>query len=175
VRKAIRAGALFGGRSPGHGSLNPLGFRGGRVARPVHRKSERGGLKRDASSRVFVEGEPERPQRPGEHRAPPWSKPPGKQKGARLLRWESTAGAPMPGREGLAGKGRSGRGKGKLFLRSSGRRKALKGGPQECRELKEALGGRGKLGNHREGSQTLRMELPGRTATCSGRSLKPGE
>jgi hypothetical protein len=45
----------------------------------------------------------------------------------------------------LAGKGRSGRGKGKLFLRSSGRRKALKGGPQECRELKEALGGRGRL------------------------------
>jgi hypothetical protein len=81
----------------------------------------------------------------------------------------------MPGREGLAEKGRSGRGKGKLFLRSSGRSKALKGGPQECRELKEALGGRGKLGNHREGSQTLRMELPGRTATCSGRSLKPGE
>jgi hypothetical protein len=50
----------------------------------------------------------------------------------------------MPGREGLAGKGRSGRGKGKLFLRSSGRRKALKGEPQERRELKEALGGWGR-------------------------------
>jgi hypothetical protein len=61
VRKAIRAGALFGGKQPGHGSLNPLGFRGGRIVRFVHRKSERGGPERDASGRVFVEGEPERP------------------------------------------------------------------------------------------------------------------
>jgi hypothetical protein len=70
VRKAIRAGALFGGKQPGCGSLNPLGFRGGRVVSSVHRKSERGDLKRDASGRVSVEGEPERPERPGEQRSP---------------------------------------------------------------------------------------------------------
>jgi len=62
-----------------------------------------------------VEGEPERPKRPGEQEAPPRTKPLGKQEGARLSRWDEAVGAPMPGRGGLAEKSRSGREKGDLF------------------------------------------------------------
>jgi hypothetical protein len=41
----------------------------------------------------------------------------------------------------LAKKSRNGRKEGKLSFRSPGRRKALKGEPHECRELKEASRG----------------------------------
>jgi len=141
VRKAIRAGALFGGRLPGRECLTPLGFRDDLVARPFRRKNERGGSGRDAPGRAFAEGAPERSERPREHAAPPRTKPPGKQKGARLSRREQSAGAPAPSRDGLARKSGSGRKKGRPFFRSPGRRKALKGEPQECRKLKEASRG----------------------------------
>jgi hypothetical protein len=88
------------------------------------------------------EGEPERLEGPGEQEAPTRTKPPGEQKGVRLFRGDEAAEAPMRGREVSQGSARAERGR-ETFLRSPGRRKALKGEAQERRGLKEASTGRG--------------------------------
>jgi hypothetical protein len=101
----------------------------------------RGGLRRGEDvSGGWDEGEPERLKGPGEQEAPTRFKRLGEQKGVRLFRGDEAAEAPMRSREVLQGSAGAERGR-ETFLRSSGRRKALKGEAQERGELKEASTG----------------------------------
>jgi hypothetical protein len=71
VRKARRAGTLYGGESPGYRAFETLGFRDSLIVRSMDWKNERGLNERDACSGGLVEGEPERSKGPGEHMVPP--------------------------------------------------------------------------------------------------------
>jgi hypothetical protein len=71
VRKARRAGALYGGREPSPESLKPLRFRDFLIVRLGDGKSERGHPKRDTLDGAVEAGEPERSEGPREQRPRP--------------------------------------------------------------------------------------------------------
>jgi hypothetical protein len=140
VRKARRAGALYGGRKPGHGRLKPLGSRDLPIARSEGRKG-REGREDDRDVLSGVGGG----RSPKGHKAQESKRP-----RPDLNRWGSRRGHGFfGGSKPLEPRHQAGKvwwekagaeeEKGNLFFRSPKRRKALKGEAQEWRELKEAL------------------------------------
>lgn len=99
--------------------------------------------------------------------------PRGAYRRVQLFRWDQTAGAPVRSPTGFCRKAQERKREVERVHGPRERNKALKGEAQERWRLKEtakALRG----ANHREGSQTLGVELPGGRATLSGRFLIKG-
>jgi hypothetical protein len=119
------------------------------------------------SPSILAEREPERPESPGEHAAPPRPNPTGSEeygfsRGMKPLGRRSEA-------EKFRKKARKRKGRKETPSRSRKRKKALKGKTQECWKLKE-VSKDGMSGNRYEGSQTLKAELPKGSASLSDAS-----
>jgi hypothetical protein len=140
ARNIQQAGAFFGRREPGRGERNPEAHSPDRRKAAGREEREGRSGKGDAFRRGFPAGEPERWPIPGEHTAPTRRKTSGGEEGRGFPGGIKPLKRRYEALTGLVGKRRSGWGR-ETFLRSPGRRKALKGKAQERWELKEALEG----------------------------------